>query len=47
VKLAGLQASDAATALVEMLNSPNIDDTYTKLSFMVEAPWIRIDTIGG
>jgi PGF-CTERM protein len=29
-----------------MLNSPNIDDTYTKLSFMVEEPWIRIDTIG-
>jgi PGF-CTERM protein len=45
VKLVGLQASDAATALVDLLNSPNIDDTYTKLSFMVEAPWIRIDTI--
>ena len=28
------------------LNSPNIDDTYTKLSFMVEAPWIQISTIG-
>jgi PGF-CTERM protein len=46
VRLTGLQASDAATALVDLLNSPNIDDTYTKLSFMVEAPWIRIDTIG-
>jgi PGF-CTERM protein len=46
VRLSGLQASDAATALVDLLNSPNIDDTYTKLSFMVEAPWIRIDTIG-
>jgi PGF-CTERM protein len=46
VVLAGLQASDAATALVELLNSPNVDDTYTKLSFMVEEPWIRIDTIG-
>jgi PGF-CTERM protein len=46
VVLGGLQASDAATALVDMLNSPNIDDTYTKLSFMMEEPWIRIDTIG-
>ncbi|MGE5832623.1 MAG: MEMAR_RS02690 family S-layer glycoprotein [Methanomicrobiales archaeon] len=45
VRLVGLQASDAATALVDLLNSPNVDDTYTKLSFMVEAPWIRIDTI--
>jgi len=46
VQLIGLQASDAATALVELLNSPNVDDTYTKLSFMIEEPWIRIDTIG-
>jgi PGF-CTERM protein len=46
VTLTGLQASDAATALVDLLNSPNIDDTYTKLSFMIEEPWIRIDTIG-
>ncbi len=46
VTLSGLQASDAATALVDLLNSPNVDDTYTKLSFMIEEPWIRIDTIG-
>jgi PGF-CTERM protein len=46
VVLAGLQASDAATALVDLLNSANVDDTYTKLSFMIEEPWIRIDTIG-
>jgi PGF-CTERM protein len=46
VRIAGLQASDAATALVDLLNSPNIDDSYTKLSFMVEEPWMRIDTIG-
>jgi len=46
VRLNGLQASDAANALVSALNSPNIDDTYTKLSFMVEAPWIQISTIG-
>ncbi|RXE55739.1 hypothetical protein ABH15_05770 [Methanoculleus taiwanensis] len=46
VNLANLQASDAATALVNALNSPNVDDTYTKLTFLVEEPWIRIDTIG-
>ncbi|MGA2935428.1 MAG: MEMAR_RS02690 family S-layer glycoprotein [Methanomicrobiales archaeon] len=46
VQISGLQASDAATALVDLLNSPNVDDTYTKLSFMIEEPWIRIDTIG-
>ncbi len=46
VNLANLQASDAATALVDALNSPNVDDTYTKLTFLVEDAWIRIDTIG-
>jgi PGF-CTERM protein len=46
VRISGLQASDAATAVVDMLNSPDIDDTYTKLSFMIEEPWLRIDTIG-
>jgi PGF-CTERM protein len=46
VRLIGLQAPDAATALIEMLNSPDIDDTYTKLSIMIEEPWIRIDTVG-
>jgi PGF-CTERM protein len=46
VTLSGLQASDAATALVDLLNSPNIDDSYTRLSFMIEEPWIRIDTVG-
>ncbi|MDN7026172.1 DUF3821 domain-containing protein [Methanoculleus sp. FWC-SCC1] len=46
VNLSNLQASDAATALVDALNSPNVDDTYTKLTFLVEEPWIRIDTIG-
>jgi PGF-CTERM protein len=46
VNLAALQASDAATALVNALNSPNVDDTYTKLTFLVEEPFIRVDTIG-
>jgi PGF-CTERM protein len=41
-----LQGSDAAEALVQAINSPNIDDTYTKLTFLVEEPWIQIDAIG-
>ena len=41
-----LQGSDAATALVNAMDSPDIDDTYYKLTFMVEEPWIMIDTIG-
>ncbi len=41
-----LQGSDAATALVNAMNSPDIDDTYYKLTFMVEEPRIMIDTIG-
>jgi len=41
-----LQGSDAAEALVDAINSANIDDTYTKLQFLVEEPVIQIDTIG-
>jgi len=46
IDLGKLAASDAATALVDALNSPNSDDTYAKLSFMVEEAWIRIDSVG-
>ena len=41
-----LQGSDAATALIGAINSADIDDTYTKLTFLVEEPWIRINSIG-
>ncbi|MCK9580124.1 MAG: DUF3821 domain-containing protein [Methanoregula sp.] len=41
-----LQGSNAAEALVEGINSANVDDTYTKLQFLIEEPVIRIDTIG-
>jgi PGF-CTERM protein len=41
-----LQGPDAANALVKALDNPNIDDTYTKLSFLVEEAWINIDPIG-
>jgi len=46
VKITGLQASDAATALINALDSPNIDDTYVKLTFSVAEPYIFIDPIG-
>ncbi len=41
-----LQGSDAAEALVQAINDPNVDDTYTKLQILVEVPVIRIDSIG-
>ena len=41
-----LQGSDAAEALVQAINSPNVDDTYTKLQFLVETPVITINPIG-
>jgi len=41
-----LQGSDAAEALAEGINNANVDDTYTKLQFLVEEPTITIDTIG-
>jgi PGF-CTERM protein len=41
-----LQGSDAAEALVVGINSPNVDDTYTKLQFLIEVPVIRVDPIG-
>lgn len=41
-----LQGSDAAEALVQGINDPNVDDTYTKLQFLIEEPVIRIDPIG-
>ncbi|MBP2133671.1 PGF-CTERM protein [Methanomicrobium sp. W14] len=41
-----LQGSAAAEALISSINSNDIDDTYTKLTFLVQEPWIRINTIG-
>lgn len=46
INLGRLAASDAATALVDALNSANCDDTYAKLSFSVQEAWIAIDSIG-
>ncbi len=36
---------DAAEALVRAINNPGIDDTYTKLQFLVEKPVIRFDPV--
>ncbi|HWQ67412.1 MAG TPA: MEMAR_RS02690 family S-layer glycoprotein [Methanospirillum sp.] len=41
-----LQGTDAAEALVQAINSPMVDDTYTKLQFLVEEPKITINPIG-
>lgn len=40
-----LQGSDAANALVNLLNGANIDDKYTKLSFVIDEPNININAI--
>jgi len=44
--LTGLPASEAANALINALDSPNIPDTYVKLTFVVEEPNIFIDPVG-
>ncbi|MCX6689057.1 MAG: DUF3821 domain-containing protein [Methanoregula sp.] len=41
-----LQGSDAAEALVQAINDPNVDDTYTKLQFLVENPTITVTPVG-
>jgi hypothetical protein len=46
VTLTNLQAAAAANALIKALDSPNIDDTYVKLTFVVEEPRILINPIG-
>jgi PGF-CTERM protein len=40
-----LEGSDAAQALITALNSPNIDDTYTSRTFLVEPAEINITPI--
>jgi PGF-CTERM protein len=46
VDLTRLQAPAAATALINALDSPNIPDTYVKLTFVVDEPLLTIDPIG-
>ncbi len=44
--LVGLQASEAANALIDALDTPYVDDTYVKLTFVVAEAQIFIDAIG-
>jgi Predicted solute binding protein len=46
VQLTNLQAPAAAAALINALDSPNIPDTYVKLTFVVAEPQLFIDAIG-
>ncbi len=46
VKLTSLQAPAAASALIAALDSPNIPDTYVKLTFVIAEPQLFIDPIG-
>ncbi len=41
-----LQGSQAADALTKMIDDANIDDIYTKLTFTVAEPWIKINNPG-
>lgn len=40
-----LMGSDAANALVDVLDDPRIDDTYVKLFFLLEEAYVNIDAI--
>ncbi|MCT8336437.1 DUF3821 domain-containing protein [Methanoculleus sp. Afa-1] len=46
VTITNLQAPAAASALIDILDSPNIPDTYVKLTFVIEEPQLFIDAIG-
>lgn len=40
-----LQSSEAATALINAINDPSVDDLYVQNSFIIEAPYISITNI--
>lgn len=41
-----LQSSQAANALIKMLESPYIDDLYTTVKLTIQPPYINIDSMG-
>ena len=45
VVLGNLGAADAAGALINALDSPNVDDIYAKFSFVIDESWIWIDGV--
>lgn len=42
IDVSSLRGSDATLAVLNLLSSPEVDDTYTKLTFLVEKPWVNI-----
>lgn len=46
VMIDDFSASEAANVLIEFINKPFVDDSYTKLQFLVQEPIIQIDPIG-
>jgi hypothetical protein len=45
IDISQMRPSDAAEKLIELLNLPDVDDSYTKMVFMVEEPVINLDPI--
>ena len=45
IDLSQMRPGDAAEKLIELLNLPDVDDSYSKLVFLVEKPVIKIDPI--
>ncbi len=45
IDISQMRPGDAAEKLIELLNLPDVDDSYAKLAFIVEEPIIKIDPI--
>jgi len=45
IDVSSLRRNDAALAVLNLLSSPEVDDTYTKLTFLVEKPWVNIISV--
>jgi len=45
IDISQMRPGDAAEKLIELLNLPDVDDSYAKLAFIVEEPVIEIDPI--
>src|SRR5208337_2758726 len=45
IDVSQMRPSDAAEKLIELLNLPDIDDSYTKMAFIIEEVVIKIDPI--
>ena len=45
IDISQMRPGDAAEKLIELLNLPDVDDSYAKLAFIIEEPIIKIDPI--